>query len=536
MKAFLEKIIRKVLPYRIRCGLLKARYELNLLSIDEQTERFIQHNRKVWGGRWVENCKSEILVDFYSVSSTLIAYSYFLNVLADRHDARIKTFSMGSAYSSPALYRVYQSFNTIGCVTPIFDQEQELRKRKICHDIKQNVKTKQDVFDIHVMGIWIGIDIYESYLRKLSRPAVYLNDPKLYDVIDSAVGLLVFWSEYFEKNKVAAVVVSHDAYVHLDILCKIAYQRKVPVYLPNIRGMSFVDSAHSLYSSRFKNYRKMFKSLSPDEQAEGLKLAKGQLTKRLSGEVGVNMPYSTKSAFKPFDPAKQVLKRSNKIKVLICSHCFFDNPHGYGGMLFVDFYEWLRFLGKISEKADYDWYLKTHPDPLPGTDEVIREIISEFPRITLLDRDTSFVQLAKEGLNFALTVYGTIGHELPLLGVQVITAGYNPHIAYDFNWHARTIEEYEYYLLNLDKLHKEINMQDLYEFYYVHYYYTVADDLFLKSYRQSTEDLDWEQQIGPATYEYFLNQLTAAKHRESIANVQRFIDSGKHNYFSRGPE
>ena len=146
------------------------------------------------------------------------------------------------------------------------------------------------------------------------------------------------------------------------------------------------------------------------------------------------------------------------------------------------------------------------------------------------------IQLAKEGVNFALTVHGTVGHELPALGIQVITAGYNPHIAYDFNWHAKSIEEYEDYLLNLDKLHKEINMQDLYEFYYMHNYYTIADDLFLKSYNQSTEDLDWEQQIGPATYEYFLNQLTEMKHHEIIANIRRFIDSGKHDYFSRGPE
>ena len=43
------------------------------------------------------------------------------------------------------------------------------------------------------------------------------------------------------------------------------------------------------------------------------------------------------------------IKNSNKTKVLICTHCFFDNPHGYGGMIFLDFYEWLVFLGEISK-------------------------------------------------------------------------------------------------------------------------------------------------------------------------------------------
>ena len=28
--------------------------------------------------------------------------------------------------------------------------------------------------------------------------------------------------------------------------------------------------------------------------------------------------------------------------------------------IFPDFYQWLLFLGKVSKKTDYDWYIKTH--------------------------------------------------------------------------------------------------------------------------------------------------------------------------------
>jgi len=202
----------------------------------------------------------------------------------------------------------------------------------------------------------------------------------------------------------------------------------------------------------------------------------------------------------------------------------------------VDFYEWLCYLGKISEKTDYDWYLKIHPDPWPGTLETIQGILAEFPRITLIPHETSHHQLVKEGIDFVLTAYGSVGHELPALGVQVINAGYNPHVAYDFNWHPKSLEEYEYYLLNLDKLHKEINLEELYEFYYMHHYYVLADDLILKSYRQSLMDLTTEQRIGSAVYGYFLDQLTDVKHQIIINNMQKFIDSGKPHYFSRGPE
>ncbi len=90
--------------------------------------------------------------------------------------------------------------------------------------------------------------------------------------------------------------------------------------------------------------------------------------------------------------------------------------------------------------------------------------------------------------------------------------------------------------MNLDKLHKEINMNELYEFYYMHYDYTYVYTLIYTSHRSMLRDVTPEEQMGPAAYEYFLNQLTEAKHERIISNMQDFIDSGKYNYFSQGPE
>ena len=36
-----------------------------------------------------------------------------------------------------------------------------------------------------------------------------------------------------------------------------------------------------------------------------------------------------------------------KLNILICTHDFYDNPHGYGKNLFLDSYEWLIFLSQI---------------------------------------------------------------------------------------------------------------------------------------------------------------------------------------------
>lgn len=509
----------------------RARRAPSLFFIDKETKRFIRHNKKVWKD-WV-NQRSDaiILVDFYSISETIISYSYFLNILAKKHNATIKSFS--PVMRMRALRKVYQSFNTTVHVVTWLNEDQRRRKVTLSQEVMPRLQTKQDVFDLEILGVGIGIDIYETYLKD-GKPTVILNDPKLFELVEEAIGLVIFWQDFFAENKVAAVVVSHDCYINLGILCKVAYQKRVPVYAPTIRSIAFLDRPLQprLF---FREYRQIFRSLSAEEQVRAIAIAERQLERRLSGEVGVDMPYAIKSAFHNSYNEKAVLRKHDRIKVLICTHCFFDNPFAYGEILFVDFYEWLHYLGKLSEKTDYDWYIKMHPDPLPGTEEIIRSILKQFPRITFIPLETSHHQLAKEGINFVLTVYGTVGQEYPALGVQVINAGDNPRMAYDFNWHPKTREEYEDYLMNLDTLHREMRMDEVYESYYMHYYYTCADNLFLESYKQCTEDLNSKQRNGPAVYEYFVNQLTEDKHQEIIANICNYLDSGKRFYFSHGP-
>lgn len=502
------------------------------LLLDRNTRRFIRHNRTAWRGWSDRTAKAMILVDLYPVAETLISYSYFLNVLAAKHRARIKSFS--PTLGSRVTRKTYESFNAAGHVTTWLTTAQRERRDALFREIMAGIRTKQDVFDLFVQGIWVGIDIYETYLRA-GRPTVDLEDPKLAETVREGIGLVIFWQEFFAENLVAAVVVSHDCYLHMDVPSKVAYQAGVPVYLPNIRGISRADRPHAIYS-HFPDYKHIFRQLPPEEQRDGLELARRQLGRRLSGEVGVDMPYAEKSAFSQSADAPEVLKKSDRIKVLICSHCFYDNPHGYGGMLFLDFYEWLHYLGRMSERTPYDWYLKVHPDVLPGTLETIEKILKKFPRITLISHQTSHHQLAKEGLDFALTAYGSVGHELPALGIQVINAAYNPHVAYDFNWHPKSLDEYEYLLLNLNKLHKDVVLDEIYEFYFTHYYYVIADDLLLTSYRQSLQDLTTVQRIGSAVYGYFLDQLTTNKHQEILLTMQGFINSGKSHFFSHGPQ
>jgi len=500
-----------------------------------EINEYIKYNKRVWKPLTIENPKTLILLDSFWIPEWVIATSYFVNVLAGLKKSRIVTFSkINHGYVSG---KVRKSYNVSGHVTVKLNSARlkKLRDHYV-QEFFDKVRRKKDVYDYQAEGYWIGIDIYETYLRS-GKPTIELNDPEFRQVVKEGMEYLVFWRDYLRNRRVAGVVLSDTCYTLHNILAKVAYRLNVPVYLPNARGLHRSDKPFSVYKYRFGNYRKMFDKLPRSERQHAFQWAKNRLQKRLNGSVGVDMNYSTASAFtSSHQNSQKVLRESSHLKVLITTHCFFDNPHGYGGMLFLDFYEWLHFLGTISEKTNYDWYIKPHPDYLPGTLENINDIIAEYPKIKLIPPETSFHQLAREGLSFVLTCFGSVGHEMPLLGIKVINAAYNPHSAYDFNWDPKTIEEYENLLLNLPKLEKQVDPNQIYEFYYMHYNYAYLDDLIYTSHRKALKELSTEEQRGPKAYRYFLDQITEKKHQEIISKITRFIESGKPNYFINGPE
>lgn len=502
---------------------------------DSSTKRFIAHNKKIWKSSAIKSGSGLILVDFYTLHQAMISYSYFLNELSVKHQARICSYGTGNRRVRHVFDSVYRSFNCNDHFRIKLNRIQKKRKNALLKDIFPRLKTKWDVHAIAIDGIKIGTDIYESYLRDYNEPTVNINDERFRKVLDRGLSVLVYWTDFIKRHPVKAIVLSHDCYVMLNILAKVAYANKIPVYLPNSRGVTFADEPYSVYKY-FVKMREIFAALPEQEKLAGIRWAKERMEKRLGGVVGVDMSYSTKTGYHREYSSHPVLKKSDNLKILICSHCFYDNPYAYGEILFEDFYEWLCFLGKMTEKTSYDWYIKMHPDPLPGTEEVIRSIIMKYPRLNFLPPDTSHHQIVEEGINFVFTVYGSVGHEYPAMGVQVVNAGYNPRIAYNFNWNPKTIAEYERMIMNLASLKRDIDLKELYEFYFVQHKYVMADDLFFKSFATFSGSLDVSVQNGPSAYDYFLDEWSPERHEQIKKNINGFIESKNHYYFSKGPE
>ena len=250
---------------------------------------------------------------------------------------------------------------------------------------------------------------------------------------------------------------------------------------------------------------------------------------RFKGVVGVDMPYSKKTAYSSNYKKYRLIKKNSKIKILIAAHCFSDSPHGHGTHLFSDFYEWINFLGLISDKTDYDWYVKSHPDFKESTKKILEEFAKKYVKFNILPSDSSHHQIISEGINFALTCVGTIGFEYAMLDIPVINASQNnPHIAYDFNIHPKNIEEYSNILSNLEEVKIDINKKQIEEYYYMNNIYN-TNKLFFNNYEEMENKLGgYKKQFNPHVFSYWINEFTLEKHKKILRIIENFVNSNEY--------
>ena len=149
----------------------------------------------------------------------------------------------------------------------------------------------------------------------------------------------------------------------------------------------------------------------------------------------------------------KLFKDTGRPRVLIATHCFTDAVHFYGKCLFPDFFEWLKYLGELSKKYDYDWYIKFHPAQYDNNKKHFEYFREKYDKLILLPKQTNNSDILRERVDAVLTVYGSVGHEYPLFNIPVINASnQGPHKNYNFNYYPNSIRNYEKLIKNIKKL------------------------------------------------------------------------------------
>jgi hypothetical protein len=515
--------------------LIRFRRLLRYFLLDRREAMFIQHNRRVWSGVIPADTQGEILLELDEVASSIISYSYLATVLASKHKARIVPYvirprQLRSIMSTYKTQRIYRSFNAQAKIYITLSHRQWAEVRRLAPVVYSSLRTKRDVEGLTIDGIWIGDLLYDSYTMKYRVPTVEVCDTRFRETLEDAISFYIFWRDYLDSHDVKAIILTHCVYYQNATILRLAARRGIPTYQSNATHVYYLSQDNLRAYAEFFYHPEYFAELDDLQQETARQLAKAQLDRRFSGEVGVDMHYSTKSAYAKRN-ANRVLSESAQVKILIAPHCFFDSPHPYGVNLFPDFYEWLTFLGEVSMNTDYEWYIKIHPDFIPENLKIIQSFIDSYPQFRIIPAETSHRQLINEGIKFALTVYGTIGYEYAALGVPVINCSLcNPRIRYNINFHPRTVDEYKELLLTLSKRTLRIDVDDVYESYYMAYLHNPKNWLF-NDYDAFLKRIGgYHKQLGSVSYEEFIREFNSEKHERIIASLERFIDSKDYWY------
>jgi len=510
---------------KVRAGLNKAIGQVQTFvseSPDEYEKEFIAHNQRIWSGYRSDISEGQILIEENRMGGCTVGMSYVASYLGRLEGAKLVAFTKGVSRSQKL---VYSSFVDDFLFFP--SRYQEAKVEEVFADIFSKIETKKDLEELKVHGILIGDLIYDLFIRKLNTTTVDLDRLELPRYMRVALGYLFFWQDYFSNNTIKAVLVSHCVYPWAGIITRVAVSFEVPVYLVQPNRIYYVTNSHNARAyNQYIDYPTQFEQLSLAEKEKGLLKAEDRIARRFRGERDVGGHHLIKPTYIA-KTGKRVLKDNFQIKILVAVHCFSDDNHVYGNNLFPDFYEWLSFLGEMSERTDYDWYLKLHPDHYSWETKHIEDFVHRFPKFTVLSSDTSHHQIIDDGISCVLTVYGTIGFEYAALGIPVITAAeWNPTVAYNFNVHPKSIQEYEQTLLNLDEIKLEIDHLKVYEYYYCQYLDEPDNWLYDSFTRLDSEIGGRNAHIGSLSYKKYLDQFSVQKHESILATIARFKKSG----------
>jgi hypothetical protein len=485
---------------------------IDAYSLDQASLRFRKFVKTLSRNH---NGEFKVLVEAGQPKSNQLALSLFLPPIMKRLNATPVFYTTGNhgvTTKFKAILRHYFSvINTLGVLPLLYITTEknplngfdESRK----NDLIFGIQSPDQLEEFTYRGVLIGDLIYDTYLRETNVPTINFNDVRWKEITHKAMGLVDFWMEYLQEEKVAAICVSHTVYLHA-IPARIGVLLEREVFQVNLDAIYRVTREFPFAYSDFREYKRQFKEIPQETQIAGLASSRVRLQKRFKGEIGVDMSYSSKSAFSLSDfPKDTGVKDTQKIKILVAVHDFFDSPHSFGNNFYPDFYLWIQRLSELALCTNYDWYIKTHPDVNGAGIAAIEDIVSSSDCFTVINADTSHHDLIRDGINLVLTVYGTVAMEYPALGVPALNASLNnPHAAYSFSITPKSREEYEAVILNLEQwINYSFNRNEIYEYYFMHHVYNLKDWIFIDHEEMLMEVGGYQASNSSKIFKYFLD-------------------------------
>jgi hypothetical protein len=354
----------------------------------------------------------------------------------------------------------------------------------------RSLGSKDALLSLSIDGVPAGDLINDTYLRFKPAPAVVLTDAYLLLTIWNAHRQIRRAKHYFRRVRPAAYLTSYSTYVQHGIAVRVALQSGTRVhsfsnYQEFAKELSLDDWVHTKNPD---DYAKEFAKLaSPQDK---LAEADRALTARIAGAIDTTFGYMRKSAYTRSSDSVPDVRGA----VVVFLHDFFDSPHVYRDLVFADFWEWVCFTIDTLCGANARFVLKPHPNQINLNIGVLEQLRFRYPNISIVSANITNSQLVEAGMACAVTVYGTVAHEMAFLGVPTIACGHHPHVSFDFCKTARSREEYAELLRGFSTIEfekSEMRQQSL-MFFYMHNLNLGPEDRALRDavadYRKASAD------------------------------------------------
>lgn len=463
-------------------------------------------------------------------SPLLFRFAFCANYLAEKYRASIAGFcKMGFPYSniSTVVRRVYRSFHVEHIIDTSLSETQTAKVRSLFKEIWPTLTSWADWDGITIDGVHFGTTMQRDFFRRY-LPTWDMRSNEMKNYLLEALSVIVFWFDFFELNLVHTVLMDDgtlwDGYIR-----DIAISKGIPVYAvgANVRRLTLDFAELSVYQT-FDN---LWNQLSEKEKRYGIEWAKNRIDEHINGNTQ-DVALVDKQNFAFANPVTKgrVLKKNDKLKIVLCTHSFEEDCYWYGKHIFdSNYFSWLAHVGELSNKyTEYEWYLKKHPSASMRDKIIVEMILDRYPNLIELPDNISPIQLKQEGVEYALTVCGSIGHEYPAIGIQVINAGLNPHSKFDFCFNPHNEKEYDDLIKNLKYKPKKTNLEELYQFYALKYLYYNWDYTGFKEHffrnpilnltNKGLRTMGYE--LSPWIYEEYLKELSDESFREAYGKME----------------
>ena len=115
--------------------------------LNRREKDFIAHNEKIWGQFLPEENSGEILLELNGMASSIIAFSYLANLLAQMHQAKILAYqaskNFGALIANRKVKKIFQSFNVRDFVVLKLSPSQRQKVEQLFRTIGPGLKDQE---------------------------------------------------------------------------------------------------------------------------------------------------------------------------------------------------------------------------------------------------------------------------------------------------------------------------------------------------------------------------------------------------------